>query len=155
MSEDDASPAARYADPMPDLILRRKITVAAYPDEFRVILTMDDGFELDVGGVRKEIGVGMREFWAWSSPGHRGQANSRDEAMAAIQASWSATESDLVESRRDQERTANKYALWDAGYRSQVANGNVRCPCGESFDPKYHEQTMAHIEHITGRRAGT
>jgi hypothetical protein len=30
----------------------------------------------------------------------------------------------------------------------------ISCKCGEIFKSNIHEQTMAHIEHLTGRRAG-
>jgi hypothetical protein len=56
--------------------------------------------------------------------------------------------------RHQQEWTANKYALFDAGYKSQIADGAIRCPCGETFDPRDHEATMTHIGHITGRDSG-
>jgi hypothetical protein len=137
------------------LLLRRNTVIPVYPDEFRVILPMDDGFELDVGGISKQSGAHQREFWQWSSPGHTGQAATRDEAMAAIRASWSATGDELAEIRRDQEWTANKYALWAAGYRNKLGRGPIECRCGEMFDPGIHDETMAHIGHITGRRAGT
>jgi hypothetical protein len=140
---------------MPALLLRRDAVVAAYPDVFRVILPMADGYELDVGGISKQISAHQREFWQWSSPGHAGEAASRDEAMAAIKTSWNATDEALAEMRRQQEWTANKYALWDAGYKNQLGRGPIRCKCGEMFRSSIHEQTMAHIEHITGRRAGT
>lgn len=140
---------------MPDLLLRRDAVVAAYPDEFSVILTMDDGFELAVGVVRKDTAPGPREFWAWSAPGGNGQAQSREDAMAAIKTGWRATAEVLAEMRHQQEWTANKYALWDAGFRSQIAQGVVHCPCGSTFNPKRHEETMAHIRHITGRPPGT
>jgi hypothetical protein len=140
---------------MPDLLLRRNAVVATYPDEFTVILTMDDGYELAVGGIRKDTGVGLREFWAWSGPDANGQAETREAAMAAVKNRWRATDEELAAMRRQQEWTANKYALWDAGYRDQVRRGVINCPCGETFDPKSHEATMAHISHITGRPPGT
>jgi hypothetical protein len=80
------------------------------------------------------------------------EANSKEEAMAAIRASWSAAAEELGESRRQPEWTANKYALWEAGYRNLLGKGLIRCPCGEMFNPSFHEQTMAHIGHITGKR---
>jgi hypothetical protein len=57
--------------------------------------------------------------------------------------------------RQQQGWTANKYALWSKGYRNKLGRGPIRCACGEMFYPSIHEETMAHIEHITGRRAGT
>lgn len=151
-------PAPASADKlpgMPTLLLRRNAVVSAYPDEFRVILPMADGFELDVGGIARQTGAHQQEFWQWSSPGHTGQAASRDEAMAAIRATWNVADDKLAEIRREQEWTANKYALWAAGYRNRMGRGPIECRCGEMFDAGDHAQTMAHIGHITGRRAGT
>ncbi|WP_441281086.1 hypothetical protein [Tardiphaga sp. 862_B3_N1_1] len=54
-----------------------------------------------------------------------------------------------------QQWTANKYALWDAGYTEQIRRGEIHCPCGKTFNPRFHEQTMAYISHITGRAPGT
>lgn len=47
--------------------------------------------------------------------------------------------------RRQQESTERKYALWDAGYRSQMANDPIRCRCGVMFNPGIHAETQAHI----------
>lgn len=141
---------------MPDLRLKRDAVVPAYPNTFRVILTMTDGFELDVGGVAEQTGVGAKKFWTWSMPATYGQAASRDEALAAIRSNWPAvTDGSLSTIRFSQEWTANKYALWEAGYRRQLGQGPIKCRCGEMFDPGVHDETMAHIQHITGRRAGT
>ena len=139
---------------LPALLLRKNVTVAAYPDDYRVILVMADGFELEVGSVSRQTGAHHRELWQWSCPGGMGQAVSRDEAMAAIRAAWNATDPDLATIRQGQEWTANKYALWDAGYRDKMGKGPLRCRCGEMFDAGIHEETMAHVQHITGRRAG-
>ncbi|MGM4905500.1 hypothetical protein AB8B21_09590 [Tardiphaga sp. 866_E4_N2_1] len=65
------------------------------------------------------------------------------------------TEAEFEASRRDKQWTANKYALWDAGYTEQIRRGEIHCPCGKTFNPRFHEQTMAHISHITGRAPGT
>jgi hypothetical protein len=141
---------------MPNLLLRRNSVVAAYPDMFRVILTMDDGYELDVGGINRDSAAHQREFWAWSVPGANGQEPTLDEAMAAFRAEWpTVTPDTIARIRHDQEWTANKYALWGAGYRNQIGRGPVKCRCGEMFDPIDHDQTMKHIGHITGRAPGT
>lgn len=140
---------------MPNLLLRRNAIVPSSPDNYRVILVMPDGYELDVGSIAWQTSAHHRGFWQWSCPGGTGQAASRDEAMAAIREAWNAPDKALAAMREQQEWTANKYALWDAGYRSQMGKGPVRCKCGALFDPGDHRQTMAHIEHITGRRAGT
>ncbi|QDM27019.1 hypothetical protein FNL56_13520 [Tardiphaga sp. vice304] len=77
---------------MPTLLLRRNAVVTAYPDEFRVILPMSYGFELDVGGVSKRAGAHLRELWQWSSPGQTGRAASREDAMAELRAAWDASD---------------------------------------------------------------
>lgn len=141
---------------MPNLRLKRNAIVPAYPNTFRVLLTMADGFELEVGGITEQTGVGARKFWTWSMPTANGKADSRDEAMDAIRSNWpSVTDGSLSTIRFSQEWTANKYALWEAGYRRQLGQGPIECRCGEMFDPGVHAETMAHIQHITGRRAGT
>lgn len=139
---------------MPDLILRRNVVVPAYPDEFSVILTMDDGFELLVGGIRKDTAPGPRAFWAWSGLGGNGQAKTLEEAMAAIKGAWQATDEKLAAMRQQQEWTEWKYALWDAGYRDKLGKGPLRCHCGEMFDPDDHEAIRSHIEHINAKNRG-
>ncbi len=136
---------------MPTFLLRNCSTSRAYPNNFDVILTMDDGYELTVGGISETAGRSTDVFWAWSCIGANGREASRDAAMAALKSAWSASDEDLAQQRRQQEWTEDKYALWDAGYRDKLGKGPVRCPCGEMFDPGSHEQTRAHIGHITGR----
>jgi hypothetical protein len=137
---------------MPTLILRRHVTVPAYPNCFQVILPMDDGYELRVGQISEETGANMSRFWAWCCPGANGRAPSREDAMTALRAAWNVSDAELQALRRQQERTASKYSLFDAGYRDQIARGVIHCPCGATFNPRSHEETMAHIEHI---KAGT
>jgi hypothetical protein len=36
-------------------------------------------------------------------------------------------------------------------YTEQIRRGEIHCACGETFNARVHEETMAHIEHITGR----
>lgn len=140
---------------MPAFILRRASVVVAYPNVFRVILRLADGFELDVGGISERVGIAGQTFWQWSAPGASGQAETREAAMDAFRAAWPAvTEDTLSRIRSDQEWTANKYALWDAGY-NQLGKGPIKCRCGQMFNPGNHEETMAHISHITGRAPGT
>jgi hypothetical protein len=96
--------------------------------------------------------------WQWSCgfyPLHRDQW-----ARVAFDAAWKVflpkrTEAEFEASRREKQWTANKYALWDAGYTAQIRRGEIHCPCGETFNPRFHEQTTAHITHITGRAPGT
>jgi hypothetical protein len=140
---------------MPDFLLRNCSVVAAYPNEFRVILKMDDGYELAVGGISEATAAGTKVFWSWSCPGANGRSATREAAMADLKAAWRATDKQLAEIRHRQEWTANLNALHDAGYTAQIRRGEIHCQCGETFNPRFHEQTMAHISHITGRAPGT
>jgi hypothetical protein len=105
-------------------------------------------------------------IWKWSCGFYplyrdecfRGNAPTFETAHAAFSAAWKVflpqrTEAEFEASRRQTQWTANKYALWDAGYRN--LSGLVQCPCGVAFTPRIHEETMAHIAHITGRAPGT
>ena len=119
-------------------------------------MSMEDGFELEVGGVSEEGGAHGRRFWAWATPGAIGQKASRDEAMQAVREAMTAvTQEVIISMRAEQEWTANKYALWEAGYRNQLGRDRIKCRCGQMFDPGAHDETMAHIGHITGRPPGT
>jgi hypothetical protein len=73
-------------------------------------------------------------IWKWSCgfyPVHRdrcfrGDAPTFETAHAAFAAAWKVflpqcTEAEFKASRRQQQWTANKYALWDAGYRNKLA----------------------------------
>jgi hypothetical protein len=103
-------------------------------------------------------------IWKWSCgfyPLHRdecfrGEARDFDTARAGFDAAWKVflprrTEAEFEACRRQKQWTANKYALWDAGYRNKLGRGPIQCACGAMFNPGIHEETMAHIEHITGR----
>jgi hypothetical protein len=107
-------------------------------------------------------------IWKWSCgfyPLHRdecirGEAREFDTARARFDAAWNVflpkrTEVEFEAWRRQKQWTANIQALWDAGYTEQIRRGEIHCPCGETFNPRFHEQTMAHISHITGRAPGT
>jgi hypothetical protein len=141
---------------MPEFRLRK------IPDEenaYCVMLQLEDGYELRIGAVREHVGSGMHRFWSWSIGvmrpvlGRFGQAETREEAMERFRAAWEsiATADDIAEIRRDAEWTDQKYALWAAGKRDEMADGAVHCPCGETFDPRDFEATKAHIGHITAR----
>ena len=141
---------------MPKLLLRPRGSDANDLNAYSVILVMDDGYELDVGGIRLALASVTRTFWAWSCPESYGEADSRDEAMAKFRAAFASVMPEAhAKDRQQQEWTSNKYALWDRGYRNKLDRGPIRCACGEMFDLGIHEETMAHIEHITGRKAGT
>lgn len=137
---------------MPTFLLRNCATSRAYPNCFHVILTKDDGYELQVGGIAETAGRSTDVFWAWSCIGANGREPNREAAMAALKAAWSASDADLIRMRRQQESTEWKYALWDAGYRSQMANDHIRCRCGAMFAPDDHEAVRVHIEHIGAPR---
>ncbi|KAA0076102.1 hypothetical protein [Tardiphaga sp. P9-11] len=107
-------------------------------------------------------------IWKWScgfypvqaGECYSGEALDFETARAAFDAAWKVflqkrTEAEFEASRRQQQWTANKYALWDAGFRNKLGRGPLHCPCGATFDPGIPEETMAHIEHITGRAPGT
>ncbi|QDM20598.1 hypothetical protein FNL56_06105 [Tardiphaga sp. vice304] len=79
---------------MPFLLVRRDAIVRAYPDEFRVILVMADGYEFEVGGIAKQTGAKNRVFWQWSCPGGAGQSARKGIACA--------TASALVKNFRDE-----------------------------------------------------
>ncbi len=136
---------------MPTFLLRNCATSRAYPNHFHVILTMDDGYDLQVGGISETFGRSTDVFWAWSCPGANGRAVDRQAAMTAFKAAWSTTDAQLNEMRKDQESTEWKYALWDNGYRSKMGKGPLRCVCGEMFETGDHEATRLHIEHIRAR----
>ena len=75
----------------------------------------------------------------------RGQALDFETARAGFDAAWNVflpkrTEAEFEASRREKQWTANKYALWDAGYTAQIRRGEIHCPCGETFNPRFHEQ---------------
>lgn len=76
-------------------------------------------------------------------------------SRTSIRLSPSNLRSVAAQSRRQTQWTANKYALWDAGYRNKLGRGPIPCACGVMFNPSLYEETMAHIAHITGRPPGT
>ncbi len=104
--------------------------------------------------------------WKWSCgfyPLHRDRmfqgrrADLRNGPRRAFDAAWKVflpkrTEAEFEASRRQKQWTANKYALWDAGYTQQMRRGEIRCAMRRDILTRAsHEQTMAHIGHITGR----
>jgi hypothetical protein len=137
---------------MPQFLLRRNVVVKAYHDEFLVLLTMDDRYELEVGHISKQTGAHMHLFWAWACPGSTGREETLEKAIAAFRAAWRSTDAELAEMRNQQERTEDKYALFEAGYKPQIAAGEIRCPCGARFDPGDHDAIMDHIGHIKAGR---
>jgi hypothetical protein len=98
---------------MPDFILRRNSVVRVYPHDFDVILILQDGFELRAGKIAEQTGARMQVYWAWGAlPRSHGRSETREEAMAAFRTAWgSVTPEQIGGGRREQEWTANKYAL--------------------------------------------
>lgn len=137
---------------MASFLLRRNTVVKAYPDEYRIILWLDDGYELEVGHISKQSDVGNQSYWAWAGPTGNGREPSKEDAMAAFKTAWHGAEHDLAAMRERQEEIEWKYALWGAGYRDQMGKGPLRCRCGALFDANQHAEVRAHIGHIT---AGT
>jgi hypothetical protein len=139
---------------MPTYLLRKASDEPLDRNVFDVIQTLeDDGYDLRVGAVRETVGAGMARFWAWSCHGANGREATREEAMAAFKvAAVQVTGQDLRAMRRQEEATANKYALWKSGYKD--LSREIMCPCGASFDPGVHDETMAHIGHIKAERRG-
>lgn len=66
------------------------------PNAYRVVLTLADGADLEVGSIGHQTGNHMRQYWYWGLdtvlPSQafptRGEAIDRDEAMVAFKAMW-------------------------------------------------------------------
>jgi hypothetical protein len=103
--------------------------------------------------------------WGWSCgfyPGSHprehqsGTAATFDRARADFEAAWRVflakrTEADFQEWRDQRDRTALKYALWEAGEQlpSQRPNSMMRCACGKTFDSHRLEHSLIHVPHLT------
>jgi hypothetical protein len=101
--------------------------------------------------------------WEWSCgfyPGsHPGEHTSDtaatfEQARADFERAWAAflpnrTEADFQAWRDEQDWTARKYAMWEAGEKlpSQKPSSLMRCPCGEVFDSHRLDQTVIHVPH--------
>jgi hypothetical protein len=79
-----------------------------------------------------------------------------DQARAGFEEAWAVflskrCEADFQAWRHQQDWTARKYAMWDAGEKlpSQKPSSRMRCPCGETFDSHRLEHTLIHVPHIT------
>jgi hypothetical protein len=79
-----------------------------------------------------------------------------EQARADFERAWQVflsnrTEADFQAWRDEQDWTARKYAMWEAGEKlpSQKPNSLMRCPCGEVFDSHRLENTLIHVPHIT------
>jgi hypothetical protein len=103
-------------------------------------------------------------FYRGSDPGEctSGTAASFWEARTAFEAAWriflaKRTDADFQAWRDQRDRTARKYALWDAGERLPTPEWEpgrpcsiwMKCRCGETFDSHRLEHTVIHVPHIT------
>jgi len=63
------------------------------------------------------------------------------------------TEADFQAWRDQQEWTARKYAIWQAGEKlpSQKPTTLMKCVCGQQFDSHRIEDIVIHVPHITAR----
>ncbi len=70
--------------------------------------------------------------------------------MEAFKAAWSSVTAEVIEAdHKQQEWTADKYALWDAGFRNLTKP--LRCVCGADFDAGSHTERRLHIPHLQAR----
>jgi hypothetical protein len=105
-------------------------------------------------------------FYPGSDPGDSasGTAATFREARKAFEAAWQIflakrTEDDFQAWRDDRDRTAEKYALWDAGLRPPAPEWEpgkpcstwMKCPCGVIFNSHLLEDTVLHVPHISAR----
>jgi hypothetical protein len=107
--------------------------------------------------------------WAWQCGlpprGHEaGTAEDFFKARAAFDAAWQRlrpkiTEADLEDYRRDRDRTARKYALFDAGLRPPAPEWEpgkpcsiwMKCRCGVIFNSHQLDDTVVHVSHLNAR----
>lgn len=81
---------------MPSLRLRKVTGHFHAPNAYRVILTLDDGRELEIGSIGEQEGVQQRRYWSWGidTAGEpvsfpiAGEAMGREEAMTRFKAAW-------------------------------------------------------------------
>jgi hypothetical protein len=101
-------------------------------------------------------------FYPGCHPGEHqdGTAATFDEARADFEAAWKVflakrTEADFQTWRDQQDWTARKYAMWQAGEKlpSQKPTTLMKCVCGQQFDSHRIEDTVIHVPHITARAA--
>jgi hypothetical protein len=107
-------------------------------------------------------------FYFGSHPGERtnGSSATFDEARADFEEAWRAflsrrSEADFREWRDERDRTARKYAMWEAGKRlppnewepGKPCRIYMKCPCGETFDSHQLEENLVHVPHITAAHA--
>ena len=63
------------------------------------------------------------------------------------------TEADFQAWPDQQDWTARKYAMWQAGEKlpSQKPSRLMKCVCGQQFDSHRMEDNLIHVPHITAR----
>jgi hypothetical protein len=122
------------------------------------------------GTIEIRSGIPFQEYpWGWSCgfypgshPGEHedGTPPTFDQARIDFEAAWrrflsKRTEADFQAWRDEQDWTARKYAMWEAGERmpSQKPSSLMRCPCGEMIDTHRIQDTMVHVPHITAAHA--
>jgi hypothetical protein len=109
------------------------------------------------------------EWWCGFYPGSHprehqsGTAATFNKARANFEAAShvfllsNRTEADFQAWRDERDKTARKYALWDAGNQlpaNEWGPGKpckiyLKCPCGEIFNSQRLEETVIHVPHIT------
>jgi hypothetical protein len=128
--------------------------------------------DVRAGTIAIRIGIPHDEDpWGWhcgfypgSHPGEctSGTAETFDQARADFEQAWSVfrskrTEADFQAWRHDRERTARKYALWDAGKRlprnewepGKPCSIYMKCPCGDVFNSRRLQENLIHVPHIS------
>lgn len=75
----------------------RKVTGHIHAQNaYRVVMTLEDGSDLEIGSIGLQTGAAQREFWSWgldtvlpSQPfPTRGEAKDQEGAMVSFKAMW-------------------------------------------------------------------
>jgi hypothetical protein len=115
--------------------------------------------DVRVGTIARRVGTFDTDPWEWDCGFHPGEhqdgtAASFAEARADFEEAWQVflakrTEANFQAWRDEQDWTARKYAMWDAGEKlpTQKPSSLMRCPCGEVFDSHRLDQTVIHVPH--------
>jgi len=106
-------------------------------------------------GLRTGVPVGVDQ-WEWGcgfypstdpGEGRSGTVTTFEAARAGFEAAWriflpTRTEADFQAWREQRDRTAWKYAMWDAGMKmpTQRPDGKSRCFCGAEIDIRGTDQ---------------
>jgi hypothetical protein len=86
--------------------------------------------------------------------------------VRAFEAAWrdylpKRTEADFQKWRDQRDRTAHKYALWDAGKQlppnewepGKPCSYYLKCACGEIFNSHRPEENLVHVPHMTAAQS--